>query len=39
MAIARAGIGQALMYGIPILAVLVVLPAEQVTSLGGLIDA
>ena len=24
---------------IPILAVLVVLPAEQVTSLGGLIDA
>jgi glutamate:GABA antiporter len=27
------------MYGIPILAVLVVLPAEQVTSLGGLIDA
>ena len=39
VAIARAGIGQALMYGIPILAVLVVLPAEQVTSLGGLIDA
>jgi amino acid transporter len=27
------------MYGIPILAVLVVLPAEQVTSLNGLIDA
>jgi amino acid transporter len=39
VAIARAGVGQALMYGIPILAVLVVLPAEQVTSLGGLIDA
>src|SRR5829696_6181052 len=39
VAIARAGIGQALMYGIPILAVLLVLPAEQVTSLGGLIDA
>jgi glutamate:GABA antiporter len=39
VAIARAGIGQALMYGLPILAVLVVLPAEQVTSLTGLIDA
>ena len=39
VAIARAGVGQALMYGIPILAVLVVLPAEQVTSLTGLIDA
>jgi hypothetical protein len=37
VAIARAGIGQALMYGVPILAVLVVLPAEQVTSLDGLI--
>jgi amino acid transporter len=39
VAIARAGVGQALMYGIPLLAVLVVLPAEQVTSLTGLIDA
>jgi glutamate:GABA antiporter len=39
VAIARAGIGQALMYGIPILAVLLVLPAEQITSLHGLIDA
>jgi amino acid transporter len=39
VAIARAGIGQALMYGIPILAVLIVLPAEQITSLHGLIDA
>jgi glutamate:GABA antiporter len=38
-AIFRAGIGQALMYGIPILAVLVVLPAGQITSLHGLIDA
>jgi glutamate:GABA antiporter len=38
-AIARAGIGQALMYGIPILAVLIVLPAQQITSLHGLIDA
>jgi amino acid transporter len=39
VAIARAGIGQALMYAAPILAVLVVLPTEQVTSLHGLIDA
>jgi glutamate:GABA antiporter len=39
MAIASAGVGQALMYGVPILAVLIVLPAEQVTSLHGLIDA
>jgi glutamate:GABA antiporter len=39
IAIARAGIGQALMYAAPILAVLVVLPAEQITSLHGLIDA
>jgi amino acid transporter len=38
-AIGRAGIGQALMYGIPILAVLIVLPAGQITSLHGLIDA
>jgi amino acid transporter len=38
-AIARAGVGQALMYGIPILAILVVLPADQITSLHGLIDA
>ena len=39
IAIARAGACQALMYAIPILAVLVVLPAEAVTSLHGLIDA
>ena len=39
VAIGRAGIGQALMYGVPILAVLIVLPAEQITSLHGLIDA
>jgi glutamate:GABA antiporter len=38
-AIGRAGVGQALMYAIPILAVLVVLPAERITSLHGLIDA
>jgi amino acid transporter len=39
VAIARAGIGQALMYGVPTLAVLIVLPAQQITSLHGLIDA
>ena len=39
VAIGRAGVGQLLMYAVPILAVLVVLPAEQITSLHGLIDA
>ena len=39
VAIGRAGVGQILMYAVPILAVLVVLPAEQVSSLHGLIDA
>ena len=38
-AIARAGVGQLVMYGVPVLAVLVVLPPTQVTSLHGLIDA
>ena len=38
-AVLRAGIGLALMYGIPILAILIVLPTERVTSLTGLIDA
>ena len=38
-AIASAGVCQTLMYAIPILAVLFVLPAEAVTSLHGLIDA
>lgn len=39
VAIARAGVGQLLMYAVPILAVLVVLPSDRLTSLGGLIDA
>ena len=39
VAIARAGVGQLLMYVIPILAVLVVLPTDQVTSLHGLVDS
>jgi amino acid transporter len=39
VAILRAGIGQLLMYGIPILAVLVTIPASQLSSLNGLIDA
>ncbi len=38
-AIGTAGVAQALMYGVPILAVLLVLPAGQITSLHGLIDA
>jgi glutamate:GABA antiporter len=39
VAIARAGIGQLLMYGIPTLAILLVLPVGQLTSLHGLVDA
>jgi amino acid transporter len=39
IAISRAGICQALMYGVPTLAVLIVLPPSQITSLHGLIDA
>ena len=38
-AIARAGVSQLTMYAIPILAVLVVLPPRQISSLHGLIDA
>jgi len=38
-AIGRAGISQLLMYAVPILAVLLVLPTGQLTSLRGLIDA
>ena len=38
-AIGIAGMAQALMYGVPILAVLIVLPRRQITSLHGLIDA
>ena len=38
-AIGTAGVAQALMYGVPILAVLIVLPRGQITSLHGLIDA
>lgn len=39
VAIARAGIGQLVMYAIPILAVLLVVPTERLSSLNGLIDA
>jgi amino acid transporter len=39
VAILRAGIAQALMYGVPILAILFVLPQSQISSLHGLIDA
>ncbi|HTU30503.1 MAG TPA: APC family permease [Solirubrobacteraceae bacterium] len=38
-AIARGAFGTVLMYGLPILAILIVLPAGQVSSLGGFIDA
>ena len=38
-AILRAGIAQAVMYGVPILTVLFVLPADRISSLHGLIDA
>src|SRR5262245_63396420 len=39
IAIARAGVGQLLMYAVPILAVLLVVPAGNLSSLHGLIDA
>ena len=38
-AIGRAGLAQLVMYALPIVAILMVLPAEQTTSLHGLIDA
>jgi amino acid transporter len=39
VAIGRAGVGQLLMYAVPILAVLLVLPLDRLSSLHGLIDA
>ena len=39
VAIGRAGVGQLLMYVVPILAVLVVLPPGEVSSLHGLVDS
>jgi amino acid transporter len=35
----RSAAGAVLLYGVPILAILLVLPASQITSLGGFIDA
>jgi glutamate:GABA antiporter len=35
----RATVASVLLYGIPILAILMVLPADQITGLGGFIDA
>src|SRR3954470_21443553 len=35
----RSAFGAVLLYGVPILAILLVLPTSQVTSLGGFIDA
>jgi amino acid transporter len=39
VAIARAGIGQLVMYAVPILMVLLVVPHDRLSSLNGLIDA
>ncbi|HTY72287.1 MAG TPA: APC family permease [Actinomycetes bacterium] len=38
-AILRTGIAAFLLYGVPVLGILIVLPTDQVTSLGGFIDA
>ncbi|MEU7004676.1 APC family permease [Nonomuraea sp. NPDC046570] len=38
-ALLRGGLGSALLYGVPILGMLLVLPREQLTSLTGFIDA
>ncbi|WP_051323959.1 APC family permease [Candidatus Solirubrobacter pratensis] len=35
----RSAVGAVLLYGVPILAILLVLPASRITSLGGFIDA
>jgi glutamate:GABA antiporter len=35
----RSAVGAVVLYGVPILAILLVLPASQITSLGGFIDA
>src|ERR1700748_3507920 len=35
----RSAVGAVLLYGVPILAILLVLPVSQVTSLGGFLDA
>jgi amino acid transporter len=39
LAIVRSGITGVLLYAIPIFAILVVLPAEKVTGIGGFLDA
>src|SRR3954454_13720585 len=39
VAIGRAGLGQLVMYAVPILAVLLVVPLDRISSLHGLIDA
>src|SRR6188472_3983358 len=38
-AVIRAAVGTLLLYGIPLLSILLILPAKQITSLGGFIDA
>ncbi len=38
-AVARSAVGTVLLYGLPILAILVLLPAQRITGLGGFLDA
>lgn len=38
-AVARSALGTVLLYGLPILAILLLLPARQITGLGGFLDA
>jgi glutamate:GABA antiporter len=38
-AVARSAVGTVLLYGLPILAILLLLPAQQITGLGGFLDA
>ena len=38
-AVARSAVGTVLLYGLPILAILVLLPARRITGLGGFLDA
>jgi glutamate:GABA antiporter len=37
--IARSAIASIILYGVPVLGILIVLPADQVTNIGGFIDA
>ncbi|MGF7238937.1 MAG: APC family permease [Frankia sp.] len=39
LGIMRSAVGAVLLYGLPILGILLVLPTEQITNLGGFVDA